>query len=63
MTAYTIELTEQEVQYLLACINNDVKANGLNAAQNGIHMASKLQMAVTPPAPVEESAEEVSSDE
>ncbi len=43
MSAYTLEVTEQEINYLLTCINNDVKANGLNVAANGLHMATKLK--------------------
>ncbi len=62
MSTYTIEVTEPEVNYLLACINNDIKANGLNAAANGLHMANKIKLATEAQQPQEEPEEEVNGE-
>ncbi len=67
MTNYTIDFNDREINYLLSCINNDIKTNGLNVAENGVYMASKLKAAITPPeqeavVPTEQPTEEVNSE-
>ena len=40
-----IELTEQEAQVLLSLMDAAVRAQGLQAAANAVHLANKIQEA------------------
>jgi hypothetical protein len=44
-----VELNQEEGKNLLALIDIAIKAQGLNAAEAGLHLAKKINAAFTPP--------------
>lgn len=53
----TIELTEDEIKVLMGMIDTAVRAQGLNVAQNAVHLAGKLQNAPDRPEPENDTEE------